>query len=114
KVHRNAFILSLLCILVHLNLFAQKDSANENGKRNRILQTVISTIKKDSSEIITANTLQRLDEKFKPFEDMYIREIAFYRFPFGIPIGDTSKKLITSLTELANQVHHQSKINVIK
>ena len=51
---------------------------------------------------------------FYPYEGLFIRNIIIERIPFGVSIGDTSKRLINSLTNLANDLHHITKTKVIK
>ena len=48
------------------------------------------------------------------YEGLIIRNIIIERIPFGVSIGDTSNRLINSLTNLANDLHHITKTKVVK
>lgn len=105
-----------LCVfLMCFSAFAQDDSlSNAAQKKDNLLEKVINSFRKDSTEAEDINELHRLDEKFKAFEGLTIRDIVVHRFPFGIPLGDTTKKLINSLTKAANKIHHLTKERVIE
>lgn len=57
---------------------------------------------------------QRNDEPFQPYKDLIIRNISVQPLPFGISIGDTSKKINNWLTRLANKFHRQTRVHVIR
>jgi hypothetical protein len=86
------------------------DSVN----RKTFLNKMINNFKKDTTEIDYAKEVRRNEEAFRSFDGLIIRNIIIQRLPFGISIGDTSKKLINSLTSLANDLHHLTKNRVIK
>src|SRR5690242_931436 len=91
--------------------FAQRDTA-KGGQT--FLGKVISNFKKDSTEIDYAAQLKTNEAAFIPFEGLIIRNIVIERIPFGFSIGDTSRKLINSLTRLANNLHHITKTRVVR
>lgn len=91
--------------------FAQRDTA-KGGQT--FLGKVISNFKKDSTEIDYAAQLKTNEAAFVPFEGLIIRNIVIERIPFGFSIGDTSRRLINSLTKLANDLHHITKTRVVK
>jgi hypothetical protein len=99
--------------------FAQNDSAREKTEadtlnRKTFLGKMINNFKKDTTEVDVLNELKTNEEAFKQFDGLIIRNIIIKRLPFGISIGDTTKKFINSLTSLANDLHHLTKVNVIK
>jgi hypothetical protein len=111
----------MICIFssVHFSLFAQNDTLSkmQNGdsvNRKTLLNKMINTFKKDTTEIDRANEVRRNEEAFRRFDGLIIRNIIIQRLPFGISMGDTSKKLINSLTSLANDLHHLTKNRIIK
>ncbi|HZI68681.1 MAG TPA: hypothetical protein VFD44_03175 [Hanamia sp.] len=91
--------------------FAQRDTA-KGGQT--FLGKVINNFKKDSTEIDYAAQLKTNEAAFVPFEGLIIRNIVIERIPFGFSIGDTSRRLINSLTKLANDLHHITKTRVVK
>ncbi len=99
-------------ILLHFISFAQKDSTKK-AKKN-LLERVIRDFKKDSTEIDYSAQFQKNEEAFNQFEGFFIRNIVIERIPFGVSIGDTSKRLMNSLTTLANSLHHITKTDVVR
>ena len=75
---------------------------------------MINNFKKDTTEVDRTNELKRNEEAFKKFDGLIIRNIIIKRVPFGISIGDTSKKFINRITSLANDLHHLTKTRIIK
>lgn len=111
----------IICIFssVHFSLFAQNDTLHkiqntDSVNRKTFLTKMINNFKKDTTEVDRANEVRRNEEAFRRFDGLIIRNIIIRRLPFGISIGDTSKKLINSLTSLANDLHHLTKNRVIK
>ncbi|MEO8820464.1 MAG: hypothetical protein ABI267_01225 [Ginsengibacter sp.] len=97
---------------LHLTLFAQKDSTK--AAKKKFLQKVIQDFKRDTTEIDHVAQFQKTEESFSRFEGLFIRNIVIERIPFGVSIGDTSKRLMNSLTTLANSLHHITKTNVVR
>jgi len=111
------FIIPILCI--HFEVKAQVDTSNRlktpadtSSRIKTLIHKVIENLekppKKDSLKPKTNEVA------FDPYEGLTIRNIIIERLPFGVTIGDTSKRLINSLTNLANDLHHITKTNVIK
>ena len=69
---------------------------------------------RDTTEVQKANDLKRNDEPYKLFEGAVIRNIIIKDLPFGIPLTDTSQKVVTVFTQLANKLHHTTRITVIR
>ncbi len=74
---------------------------------------MISNFKKDTTVKHTYD-LKTNEEKYNKYEGFVIRNIYIHKLPFGIPFSDTTKKLVTSLTKLANDLHHITKTQVIR
>jgi hypothetical protein len=91
--------------------YAQKDTAKAG---QTFLGKVINNFKKDSTEVDYAAQFKTNEAAFIPFEGLIIRNIVIERIPFGFSIGDTSRKLINSLTRLANNLHHITKTRVVR
>jgi len=96
---------------MHFSSLAQNDTIPEK-KSGRLLGKVLQNFKKDSTE--KPDNLQRNDEAYKKYEGFIIREVIIKRLPFGIPLSDTSKKLVNTFTALANDLHHLTRKQVIK
>jgi len=96
---------------MHFSLLAQNDTIPKK-KSESLLGKVLENFKKDSTE--KPKDLQRNDEAYKKYEDFIIREIIIKRLPFGIPLSDTTKKLVNTMTTLANDLHHLTRKQVIK
>ncbi|MEO6135125.1 MAG: hypothetical protein ABIP35_08235 [Ginsengibacter sp.] len=110
------FLLAASACLFPFFLRAQNDTSNANGGKNQptFLGKMINNFRKDTTEVDKANELERNDKAYEMYEGLIIRDIIIKRVPFGIPITDTAKKLVTTLTKVANELHHLSKIRVIK
>jgi len=108
------------CILAAISSasFAQKDtsSANNGEKKpaNSFLTKVIKNFKKDTLQIDDSTELKTNEAAFTPYKGRIIRNIIVARIPFGISLGDTSKRLINRLTTMANNLHHLTKNSVIR
>ena len=96
---------------IYFKSIAQKDTANQE---KTFLGKVIENLKKDSAEIDYSDELKTSEAAFKPYEGLVIRNIIIERIPFGVSIGDTSRRLINSLTKLANSLHHLTKEKVVR
>jgi outer membrane protein assembly factor BamA len=109
------FFLTGIFFSMHFSSLAQTDTVP--GKTIKTGQTlfgkVINNFKKDTTEVDITNILKRNDEAYKKYEGLIIRDIIIKRVPFGIPFSDTSKKLVNTLTKVANDLHHLTKTQVI-
>ena len=113
------FFITCIFSSVHFSLLAQSDTLRkmqnaDSVNRKTFLSKMINNFKKDTTEIDRGYEVRRNEEAFRRFDGLIIRNIIIQRLPFGISIGDTSKKLINSLTSLANDLHHITKNKVIK
>lgn len=112
------FIICSFCS-VHFSSFAQKETTNntqppDTSNRKSFINKMVNNFKKDTIEIDHGYELKRNEEVFKPYEGLIIRNIIVSRVPFGISIGDTSRRFMNALTSLANDLHHLTKVRVIK
>lgn len=110
------FLLACATYLLPLCSKAQIDTTDARSAKNKpsFLGKMINNFRKDTTEIDIANELERNDKAYEMYEGLIIRNIIIKRIPFGIPLADTSKKLVTTLTKVANELHHLSKTQVIK
>jgi len=69
---------------------------------------------RDTTAVQKANDLKRNDALYKKFEGYIIRRITIRDLYFGIPLEDTSKRVVTTLTRLANEIHHTTRTSVIR
>jgi hypothetical protein len=92
-----------------------KKSFDEYLKTRRgLFGTITKNLRRDTTEVQQANDLQRNDVLYKNFQGFIIRHITISDLHFGIPITDTLKKVVTSLTRLANKIHHITRTAVIR
>jgi hypothetical protein len=103
------FVFTFLCVCS--NATAQTDSTR---RMKALLNDVIKNFKKGKSENDSSSLPRTNEAAFDPYSGLFIRNIVIERIPFGVSIGDTSKRLINSLTNLANDLHHITKTNVIR
>src|SRR6185437_3563006 len=101
-----------ILILSHIVSYGQKDSTK--NLKTGFFQKVIRDFKKDSAEVDYSAQFQKNEAAFNAFEGLFIRNIVIERIPFGVSIGDTSKRFMSSLTSLANYLHHITKTNVVR
>jgi hypothetical protein len=114
--------LLLICIfyLLQFSLYAQSDtipkkSFNEYLKTKKgLLVKVIKGLSRDTTEIQIANDLTKNVLAYKKYEGYVIRHITIKDLPFGIPLSDTSKKEVTTLTRVANTIHHITHSSTIR
>jgi hypothetical protein len=106
---KTTFIFTLLC--VYCKATAQTDSTK---RFNILLNNVIKNFKRESPYNDSVSLPKTNEAAFDPYGGLFIRNIVIERVPFGVSIGDTSKRLINSLTNLANDLHHITKTNVVR
>ena len=132
--------LFLICILYSLqfSVYAQIDSIPKKSEADTITKAIqtdtiprksldeylktrkgffgkmFKGLTRDTTEVQKANDLKRNDEPYKLFEGAVIRNIIIKDLPFGIPLTDTSQKVVTVFTQLANTLHHTTRITVIR
>jgi hypothetical protein len=135
---RNLRCLLLTCMfyLLHFSLYAQIDTLPKKSTdtihktytdtipkksfdnylktRKGFFGKMIKSLRRDTTEVQIANDLTRNDVLYKKFEGYIIRHIIINDLHFGIPLADTTKKVVTSLTRLANKIHHITRTSVIK
>ncbi|MEO5650318.1 MAG: hypothetical protein ABIR03_10410 [Ginsengibacter sp.] len=102
---------------MHFSLWAQTDTlipAKTNKTGQSLFGKMISNFKKDSTEVDVDNIIKTNDQAYNKYKGLIIRNIIIKRVPFGIPIKDTSQKLVTTLTKVANDLHHLTKTQVIR
>lgn len=102
---------------MHPALQAQTDTTRTGlpGKKPQtFLGKMINNLKRDTVEVDRDYEFKRNEDAFRPYDGFIIRNIYIKRLPFGISLADTSKKLITKLTTLANHLHHITKTGVIR
>lgn len=84
--------------------------ANKKG----ILVKVVKNFMRDSTEAENADDPKRNDVPFIKYQGYIIRNIITQELPFGISITDTSRKVVTWLTKLANNMHRTTRPWVIR
>ncbi|MEP6595636.1 MAG: hypothetical protein ABJA71_06800, partial [Ginsengibacter sp.] len=111
--------------LLQIALFAQKDTIPKDTipkktlndyirNKKGFLVKVVKSFMRDSTEVERVNDLKRNDVPFLIFEGYVIRNIVINELPFGIPISDTAKRIVTTLTTLANNTHRTTRASVIR
>jgi len=113
------FISGIFCSM-NLSLMAQNDTTiikknDHNGNHQKtFMGKMINNLKRDTTEVDLTNQIKKNEEAFSKYDGLIIRNITIERFPFGITIGDTSKRFSNSLTKMANYLHHLTQIRIIK
>jgi hypothetical protein len=107
-----SFFLSCILFIMCLSLLAQTDTIPQK-KTESLFNKMMENFKRDTA-VKHANELSTIDQKYTKYEGKVIRDIIIKKLPFGIPFSDTSKKLVTTLTRLANDMHHITKTHVVK
>ncbi len=69
---------------------------------------------KNAEEDLNTKGIIRNDEPFLEYQGFIIRNIMIARLPFGTPIADSAKKVVTTLTKFANTLHHTTRSSVIE
>lgn len=82
--------------------------------RKGFIGNMVKNLRRDTTDVQKANDLKRNDAPYKQFEGAVIRHIKIKDLPFGISLTDTSQKVVTIFTRLANTLHHTTRKNVIR
>ncbi|MEO9147681.1 MAG: hypothetical protein ABI237_19195 [Ginsengibacter sp.] len=114
------FLMTGIFFSMHHSSLAQSDTTINNKedstreKRKTFLDKMFNNLKRDTVEVDRTKELLRNEDAFKPYEGSIIRNIFIKRLPFGSSIADTSRKFISGLTSLANDLHHITRVKIIK
>lgn len=120
------FLIASFLSLTTLSSHAQEDSLKlkDTSKpkslndlmRNRkgFLAKVVKSMMRDTTEPISPNDLKRNEVPFLGYQGYIIRNIFVNELPFGIPISDSSKRIVNVLTKLANGLHAVTNASVIR
>ncbi|MEO6820599.1 MAG: hypothetical protein ABI266_03520 [Ginsengibacter sp.] len=107
------FLLSIVTIffllLTYLPASAQQDTTR-SWSRN-FISGIMGNFRRDTALI--DNKPRRIDEVYKKYDGLIIREIYAERIPFGIAFSDTGR-VTNTLIRLSNTMHHLTKVSVIK
>lgn len=100
-------------------LFAQIDSIPEKSRDSFFLMRYKGLLGRLAKNIMVEDRpqqaeIQRNEQKFLAFEGRPIRNIIIQPVEFGTPIADTTKKLSTTLINISNRLHRQSRVYVLK
>ena len=93
---------------------SKKSLDNFLRTRKGFFGKMIKGLSHDTTAVEHANDLTRNDVLYKKYEGYTIRRIKINDLHFGIPLADTTKKVITTLTRLANKIHHITRTSVIR
>ncbi|MEO8414213.1 MAG: hypothetical protein ABI472_11170 [Ginsengibacter sp.] len=113
-------LLTSIFYFVQFSIYAQRDTLPKKSfdeyikTRKGFFGKMIKNLSKDTTPVQKANDLTRNDVPYKEFEGYVIRHITIKDLPFGIPLADTSKKIVTKLTQIANTLHHSTRSTTIK
>ncbi|MEP6583884.1 MAG: hypothetical protein ABJA90_06445 [Ginsengibacter sp.] len=115
-----ALLLASGCCFLQLCAVAQEDSIPKKTlddyvkNKKGLFVKVVKGFMKDSTEVEILNDPKSNDAPFLKYQGYIIRNIVTEELPFGIPISDTSKKVTTKLTRLANHLHRTTRPWVIR
>lgn len=120
KKNLRCFLLTGIFYLLQFSLYAQTDTIPKKSfdhylkTRKGFFGKMMKNLRRDTTAAQIANDLTRNDVLYKKFEGYTIRHIIIKDLHFGIPIADTSKKVVTTLTRLANKIHHITRTSIIR
>jgi hypothetical protein len=113
-------ILFSLLIVLSVAASAQQDTTPPTAldsfllKQKGIIGDLARGLLADSLIDDIAQPLQRNDQAFERYRGLIIRQIVIRPLDFGMSIGDTSKRINNKLTSIANKLHRNTEINVIR
>ncbi len=111
KKYSKALVLSVVCLsLFSANIFAQKDSIHR--KNNVFFNHMIDIIRQDTTPP-SPDKVSKVEREFLPFTGYIVRNIQIVRLPFGTSFRDTARRDNSTLTKLANTLHHLTRRKVI-
>lgn len=99
-------LLLLPCLLI-----AQKDTVPP--KKSVFINSMMDMIRRDTTAP-SPDKIRKNEEEFLPYSGYIVRNISIVRLPFGTSLRDTSKQVKTTLTRLANTIHHITRKKVIE
>lgn len=103
----------LVTLLIGVPAAAQEhDTAHH--KQNKLIEGVINAISRDTVQVDRMSILRRNDEKYRAFSGLVIRTIDVARVPFGVNFSDTTREFKNTLTNIANTLHHVTRVKVIR
>ncbi len=82
--------------------------------RKGLIGEVFKGLTRDTSNPQKNKEVRRTDEQYRGYEGAVIRHIYVKDLRFGVPLDDTSKKVSTVFTRVANTIHHATRINAIR
>ncbi len=82
--------------------------------KNGFLGKVVKPFMKNAGDTGNVDDPTRNDLPFLKYQGYIIRNILIAELPFGISISDTSKKVVTALTKLANNMHRTTRPRILK
>lgn len=113
--HITGCLLTLLLVISGFIVQAQDDDTAKKNTIDSLLlrqKGVLGTL----AQILIADTanenghdLLRADLPFQKYSNLIIRNIVIDPLPFGVLIGDTTKRFNNGLTHLANWVHNDTR-----
>lgn len=92
-------------------LFAQKDSIPK--KNNVFFNQMIGIIRQDTTPP-SPDKVSKVEREFLPYTGYRIRNIQIVRLPFGTSFSDATRRSNSTLTKLANTLHHLTRRKVIQ
>jgi hypothetical protein len=117
--HISGCVLTGLFCVVAITVQAQSDTAKKNkidsllSNQKGVLGTLAQALIADTTSE-NEQDLQRADLSFQKFRNRVIRSITVNPIEFGVLIGDTAKRFSNGLTQLANQIHYDTRNFVLK
>ncbi|MEO6219351.1 MAG: hypothetical protein ABIO81_02910 [Ginsengibacter sp.] len=116
KIFLWGLLFMLNCSLLSSELFAQQDTIlNDRIKnKNGFFAKIVKNFMRDTTEVEKINDIKRNEIPYTQYTGYTIRNIVVDELPFGITIADSSKKIVTSITRLANNMHRLTRPYVIK
>lgn len=117
KMYRKSFLILLIFVVGGLAACAQNtDSDSVPKKKKNIFRTLKQALYKDPEEndLIVENDLVKGDALFNRYRNRTIRHIYLDQRPFGISLGDSSKRVNNFFIRLGKKLHRNTREGVIR
>ena len=114
KQIKTANFFSLILFVLFFSIIPYYASAQQDSSKSRaghFIAGIMGNFRRDTAQ--KDINPRRIDEAYKKYDGLIIREIYSERLPFGIPFND-SGKVNNALTRITNKIHHLTKVGVIK
>ncbi len=105
---------STILIRFKTDTFQRKTLDEYLKTRKGLIGEMFKGLTRDTVNTQKNGEVKRTDEQYRGYEGAVIRHIYIKDLRFGVPLNDTSKRVSTIFTRVANTLHHATRINAIR